>query len=149
MPCWKGEGKMPVDREQFIMAKISGPTVWNTAFKNQVVMQVVDFESATCQSSNTQVNLKFTESRASVSYWQCRFLLSIRRMMPYWFRSLSCLSTFSIYILSSFQSVIQDPLWFHDPELLLSHQGISTSFLLQLREHTLTDSSNTLQTEGS
>ncbi len=30
---------MPVDREQLIKAKISGPAVWNIAFKNQAGMQ--------------------------------------------------------------------------------------------------------------
>ncbi len=33
--CLKHMGKMPEDKEQLIMAKISGPTMWSTAFKNQ------------------------------------------------------------------------------------------------------------------
>ncbi len=54
---------MPEEKEQLIIAKISGPTVWNTAFKNQVGRQSEgqeeDFESTTMHSKvDKEISLK-------------------------------------------------------------------------------------------
>lgn len=62
---------MPVDKEQLIITKISGLTIWNTAFRNQVGMQsegqVDDFESKTVRSKvKSKLKLKVDRSKNHV-----------------------------------------------------------------------------------
>ena len=80
----EGKGKVPVDKEQLIMAKMSGPTVWNTAFKKQVGMQserqVDDFESAIVRS---RVDREISVKRVKVESGQESTTISLKSVLKF------------------------------------------------------------------